>query len=326
MIYGFAAGSKEAQRARELLARDGMDYEMITNSRTVIRVFGNLSQSSRDAIRILSLPTPNNRPPENIAFWKQNGQEKLLIAGPCAVESERQLEQTAMLLRELGISYLRGGAFKPRTRSASFQGLGRAGLRLLRDVAHQHGLKVVTELMDRSQLEDILECADLIQVGSRNMFNYTLLTALGSVDTPVLLKRGMAATIEEWIEASGYIRAGGNHRVVLCERGIRTFADNSRFTLDIAAIPVARSESGLPVVADVSHAAGDRALVAPLALAALAAGADGIMTEIHPDPERALSDSRQALPFDDFRKLLDRLQELNLLPVSHKTEQPLSAR
>jgi 3-deoxy-7-phosphoheptulonate synthase len=326
MIYAFPKESSEAEFACTLLARDDIDFEKISRDRTVIRVFGALSQSTRDALEALVKEVSLDSNSERDSLLKEELAKKLLIAGPCAVESERQLEQTATLLGELGIRYLRGGAFKPRTKSASFQGLGRSGLKLLKEVAGQYDLKVVTELMDRSQLDDVLDCADIIQVGSRNMFNYTLLTALGAVDTPILLKRGMAATVDEWIEAAGYITSGGNKNVVLCERGIRTFADNSRFTLDIAAIYVARKKSGLPVIADVSHAAGDRELVPSLLHAALAGGADGAMVEIHPEPDTALSDSRQALSFDEFRRLIESLKEMRLLPGRTRFEQPLSAK
>jgi len=185
--------------------------------------------------------------------------------------------------------------------------LGKIGLKLMADAAARYGMKVVTELMDKSQLDDVAQYADVIQVGSRNMFNYSLLTALGAVDKPILLKRGMAATIDEWVHSADYIRSGGNQRIVLCERGIRTFEPRTRYTLDVLAIPLARELSGLPVIADASHAAGSRNLVPYLVKAALAAGADGIMVEVHPDPDRALSDGAQSLGFDDFKSLFDEM-------------------
>jgi len=189
-------------------------------------------------------------------------------------------------------------------------------------VAARYGMLVITELMDRSQLDDVTACADIIQIGSRNMYNYSLLTALGALDKPVLLKRGMSATIDEWLHAADYIRKGGNEKVILCERGIRTFETRTRYTLDLLAVPIARKLSGLPVIADVSHAAGDRALVPPLTLAALAVGADGIMIEIHPEPEKALSDSRQSLSFDEFESLLGDIRKMGF----EKMADPAAAR
>jgi 3-deoxy-7-phosphoheptulonate synthase len=234
----------------------------------------------------------------------------MMIAGPCSVESEDQLDRTAAFLSQRGVRYLRGGSFKPRTQSASFQGLGRIGLEIMSRVAARYGMMAVTELMDRSQLDDVVAHADIIQVGSRNMFNYSLLTALGAVDKPILLKRGMAATIDEWLHAADYIRRGGNARVILCERGIRTFEPRTRYTLDLLAIPIAQKLSGLPVIADVSHAAGERSLVAPLVMASLAAGADGIMVEVHPEPDTALSDAAQSLSFADFDAMHERARKL----------------
>ncbi|MBU1675158.1 3-deoxy-7-phosphoheptulonate synthase, partial [bacterium] len=234
----------------------------------------------------------------------------VMIAGPCAIESEEQIEAVVDFLRRRNIRYIRGGAFKPRTSPDDFQGLGEQGLRIISASARPAGLKIVTEVMDRSQIEAVCRHADILQVGSRSMFNYTLLTALGSVDKPVLLKRGMAATVDEWLQAAEYVSRGGNDRIILCERGIRTFEPRCRNMLDIAAIAQVRHLSGYPVVADPSHAAGRRELVVPLALAAAAAGADGLMVELHPDPSTALSDREQALDFDQFDTLLKRLAGL----------------
>ena len=233
-----------------------------------------------------------------------------IIAGPCAVENEEQLAEIAGTLGRLGIRYLRAGAYKPRTSVDSFQGLGKPGLELMRKYADQHGMYVVTEVMDRSQIDTVAQYADILQVGSRNMFNYTLLTALGSVRRPVLLKRGMAATIDEWSAAAEYISRGGNEEIVLCERGIRTFEPQVAHTLDIAAIVLMKKRVSYPVIADASHAAGRSDLVAPLARAATAAGADGVMLEVHPRPESALSDGKQALNLSQFEELLLDLRKI----------------
>ena len=217
-----------------------------------------------------------------------------VIAGPCSVENREMLIDTARR-REAGATMLRGGAFKPRTSPYAFQGLGVEALRLLAEVRAETGLPVVTEVMDTRQVDLVAEHADMLQVGARNMQNFALLAELGRVRRPVLLKRGSSATIKELLMAAEYIMANGNHDVVLCERGIRTYETATRNTLDIAAIPVLKRESHLPVIVDPSHAGGDAGLVAPLAFAAIAAGADGLIVEVHPDPECALSDGDQSL-------------------------------
>ncbi len=237
------------------------------------------------------------------------GEGFVVIAGPCSVESLGQLEEVAAAVKESGADMLRGGAFKPRTSPYSFQGLGIEGLRLLRRVGDEYDLPVVTEVMDPRHVGLISEYADVLQVGARNMQNFPLLRELGKVDRPVLLKRGPWATLREWLMAAEYILAGGNESVILCERGIRTFADHSRFTLDISAVPALRELTHLPVVVDPSHAAGRRSLVPPLALASLAVGADGIMVEVHPRPEEALSDGPQSLTVDGFRSLMEVLSD-----------------
>lgn len=231
-----------------------------------------------------------------------------LIAGPCSVETEKQLSQTAHYLQSLGIKLLRGGAFKPRTSPYAFQGLGHDGLTLMQSVAKQHGLHTVTELMDVRLLDTFLEAGvGALQIGSRNMQNYALLKAVGQTQTPVVLKRGLAATIKEWLLAAEYIAAQGNSQIILCERGIRSFEPSYRNMLDITAIPVAKKETHLPVIVDPSHAAGRAELIAPLAKAAIAAGADGLLIEIHPNPEEALSDKAQALDFEAFGALVESL-------------------
>ena len=218
------------------------------------------------------------------------GMEIAVMAGPCAVESEEQIEASAEFVAASGARILRGGAFKPRSSPYSYQGLGVEGLKLLRQAADRHGLAVVTEVMTIEQIEMISEYADLLQVGARNMQNYPLLTALGHAGKPVLLKRGMSATIQEWLMSAEYILTEGNPDVILCERGIRTFETATRNTLDLSAVPVIKHLSHLPIIVDPSHGVGNRRFVAPMARAAVAAGADGIMIEIHPNPDKALSD------------------------------------
>jgi 3-deoxy-7-phosphoheptulonate synthase len=239
---------------------------------------------------------------------KVGGTEVVVGAGPCAVESAAQIDSIAETVARLGAKLLRGGAFKPRSSPYTFQGLGETGLKLMRKAADRNGLLVVTEVMDPSQVSLVLEYADLMQVGARNMQNYHLLRALGDVRKPVLLKRGMSATIEELLLSAEYIMSGGNYDVILCERGIRTFETATRNTLDIAAIPVIKKLSHLPIFADPSHGTGRRDKVAPMARAAVAAGADGLLIEVHPDPEHALSDGAQSLFPEQFSKLMDELR------------------
>jgi 3-deoxy-7-phosphoheptulonate synthase len=236
------------------------------------------------------------------------GPDLAVVAGPCSVEGRQMLFDTAHAVRAAGAGLLRGGAFKPRTSPYAFQGMGEAGLRLLSEVRAETGLPVVTEVMDTRQVELVAEHADMLQVGARNMQNFALLSEVGRVQRPVLLKRGLSATIKELLMSAEYIMAQGNREVILCERGIRTYETATRNTLDVAAIPVLKAETHLPVLVDPSHAGGRADLVAPLAFAAIAAGADGLMVEVHPNPEEALSDGDQSLTFDEFRLLMDRLR------------------
>ena len=232
------------------------------------------------------------------------GTEIVAAAGPCAVESAAQIGEIAEKVARAGAKLLRGGAFKPRSSPYSFQGLGEEGLKLMRAAADDNGLLVVSEVMDPSQIDVMLPYVDVMQVGARNMQNYYLLRALGEIQKPVLLKRGMSATIEELLLSAEYIMSGGNYNVILCERGIRTFDTYMRNTMDIAAIPVIKQLSHLPVVADPSHGTGRRDKVGAMARAAVAAGADGLLIEVHPDPERALSDGAQSLYPDQFAQLM----------------------
>ena len=235
------------------------------------------------------------------------GERFILIAGPCAVESRRQIHEAAEQVKSCGASILCGGAFKPRTSPHSLQGLGREGLNLLARAGEAVDMPVVTEVIRPEDVEEVAARADMLQVGARNMQNYALLMKLGTVDRPVLLKRGLSATIDEWLAAAEYIQAGGNMQVVLCERGIRTFETATRSTLDVSAVPVVKQRCDLPIVVDPSHAAGQRELVIPLALAAAAAGADGLVVEVHPRPEEALCDKQQALAGEDLARLVELL-------------------
>jgi len=235
-----------------------------------------------------------------------------IIAGPCSVESREQMREVAACLSELGIKVMRGGAYKPRTSPFSFQGLEEKGLELLREAADEYGLLVVTEVTDSAHAEKIASYVDILQIGTRNMANFSLLRKVGEVTAesqkPVVFKRGMASTIEEWLQASNYITMNGNENVILCERGIRTFETAYRFTLDITAVPVVKSLSLLPIIVDVSHPAGRSDLVPAISRAAVAVGADGIMVEVHPNPREALCDGPQSLDLEGLRSLVNELK------------------
>jgi 3-deoxy-7-phosphoheptulonate synthase len=238
------------------------------------------------------------------------GNEIVMMAGPCSVESEEQIMIGAEIVARSGAKILRGGAFKPRTSPYSFQGMGEAGLKLLRKAADKYNLLVITEVMESSQIKLIEEYTDIFQVGARNMQNFSLLRDLGKTSTPIMLKRGLAATVEDWLMSAEYILANGNTNVMLCERGIRTFETYTRNTFDLSAIPVVQKRSHLPVIADPSHATGLRDKVLPMARAAVAAGADGIMVEVHHDPDKALSDGPQALLPDEYLELMRQVREI----------------
>jgi 3-deoxy-7-phosphoheptulonate synthase len=240
----------------------------------------------------------------DIGGIKIGGPEVIVMAGPCSVENEEQIFKIAKSVKDSGAKILRGGAFKPRSSPYSFQGLGEDGLKLMREAANEYHMKIVTEVMDKSQIDLIEKYADILQVGARNMQNYTFLKDLGKASKPIMLKRGIAATIEEWLMSAEYILSGGNQQVILCERGIRTFETATRNTMDISAIPVVKKKSHLPIVADPSHGVGIRDKVIPMARAAVAAGADGIMVEVHHDPDRALSDGAQSLYPEQFSQMM----------------------
>jgi len=236
------------------------------------------------------------------------GGKVVVMAGPCSVESPEQISCAAEIVAKAGATVIRGGAFKPRSSPYSFQGLGEEGLRLLRKAADDNGLLVVSEVMDRSQIPLVAEYADILQVGARNMQNFNLLRELGNTRKPILLKRGIAATIEELLLSAEYIMAGGNYDVILCERGIRTFESYTRNTMDISAIPIVKKLSHLPMIADPSHGTGRRDKVLPMARAAVAAGADGLIIEVHHDPDHALSDGAQSLRPEQFTLLMEQLR------------------
>jgi 3-deoxy-7-phosphoheptulonate synthase len=238
------------------------------------------------------------------------GREFVVMAGPCSVETREQLIRTAVSVADSGATLLRGGAFKPRTSPYAFQGLGEGGLELLEEGRRLTGLPIITEVMEPGQVERVADTADVLQIGARNMQNFPLLKEIGRTGKPCMLKRGLSATIEEWLMAAEYIMHAGNPNVILCERGIRTFETATRNTLDLSAIPLVKRLSHLPVIADPSHGTGHRYLVQPMALAAAAAGADGLIIEVHPQPDTALSDGPQSLTLEDFSQLMSTLEKV----------------
>ncbi len=320
------ASDEQIQRVIDRLISMGFDVHRSTGeSHTVIGAIGvhpdfdprdvELLDGVREVVRITQpykLASRAFRPGGTIVELgkgvRVGGTEVVVAAGPCAVESPEQIAKISECVARMGAKVLRGGAFKPRTSPYSFQGLGEKGLKLLRESADKNGLLVVSEVMDPSQVSLMMDYVDVLQVGARNMQNYYLLRALGEVRRPVLLKRGLSATIEELLLSAEYIMSGGNYKVILCERGIRTFETATRNTLDIAAIPVIKKLSHLPIIADPSHGTGRRDKVAPMARAAVAAGADGLLIEVHHDPEHALSDGAQSLFPEQFAQLMTELR------------------
>ncbi len=254
------------------------------------------------------------------------GNEIVVMAGPCAVESEEQLFETAREVKAAGATILRGGAFKPSTSPYQFRGLGKPGLELLAQVGKELGLPIITEVMSILEVELIASYADILQIGARSMQNFALLEAVGKVGKPIMLKRGLSATIQEWLLAAEYILAQGHEQLMLCERGIRTFETYTRNTMDISAIPLIEKVSHLPIIADPSHGTGKWYLVSPLALAAVAAGADGVMVEVHPNPDMALKDGAQSLSFDNFCQLMSRLKPVAAGVGRSLTTPPVGAK
>lgn len=244
---------------------------------------------------------------------KIGGRELFVIAGPCSIESRDQLVACAKIAKQYGANALRGGAYKPRTSPYDFQGMGPEGVKLISEVANEYGLLSVTEVMDMNQLDDVVPYIDIIQIGARNAQNYSLLKELGKLNTPILLKRGFATTYQELLMAAEYIMVGGNHNVILCERGIRTFETYTRNTLDLNAVPALQELTHLPVMVDPSHGTGVRSLVPVMARAGIAAGASGVLVEMHPNPDKSVSDAMQALSFDTFGQMMSELKQVNQL-------------
>lgn len=320
------ATEDQIQRAINKLMEMGFDIHRSTGARqTVLGAVGalvdfdtrdiELQEGVEEVVRISApykLASRHFRPEGSVIQLGKGvavgGEQVVMMAGPCSVESAEQIETIAALVAKEGVRVLRGGAFKPRTSPYSFQGLGKIGLQLMRAAADRHDLLVVSEVMDHTQIPLMMECVDVLQVGARNMQNYNLLKEVGKVSKPVLLKRGISATLEELLLSAEYIMAGGNYNVILCERGIRTFESYTRNTLDISAIPVIKKLSHLPIIVDPSHGTGRRDKVPPMARAAVAAGGDGLLIEVHDDPEKALSDGAQSLYPEQFEQLMKELR------------------
>ncbi|MFC1969744.1 3-deoxy-7-phosphoheptulonate synthase [Chloroflexota bacterium] len=312
------------QRAKSL----GLNFQLnLGTDKTVVAILGsNTGQLSTDIFAVLPGVETVTRimKPYKLAAREFKAEDSVLsingvevggkrivvMAGPCAVESEEQLAAAASVIKKAGACFLRGGAFKPRTSPFSFQGLEKAGLELLARVRERFDIPVVTEVVDPHDVGLVSKYADVLQVGARNMQNYALLTEIGKSKSPVVLKRGLAATITEWLTAADYLLAQGNNQVILCERGIRTFEDSTRFSLDIGSIPVIKKSSHLPLIVDPSHAAGHYALVPAMARAVVAAGADGLLIEVHPNPKEALVDGVQSLTPSDFARLMEELKRI----------------
>ena len=334
VVMARTAGEAEILGVKSHILAEGMTpYDHQGSERVVIAVVGDVGPRKQVLMsRLAGLPgveqvTPISRPfkltsrefrPEDTVIRVLDaviGDGSLTVmAGPCSVESRDQLLETADAVAAAGATILRGGAFKPRTSPYSFQGLGVEALRYLAEARDRTGLPVITEVMEPNQLDIIAEYADIVQIGTRNMQNYSLLNAVGRVARPVMLKRGYGATVEEWLMAAEYIVSSGNPNVILCERGIRTFETYTRNTLDLSAVPLLHHLTHLPVIVDPSHATGKRWLVKPLAIGGVAVGADGVMVEVHPDPDAALSDAEQQLTLDQFRDLM-----ADLMPVHEHT-------
>jgi 3-deoxy-7-phosphoheptulonate synthase len=284
----------------DVMSLDQREFELMDGVQEVVRVSEPYKLASRTFRRDNTVVEVNG--------CRIGGKDVVVMAGPCTIENEKQLFETARSVARAGAKVLRGGAYKPRTSPYSFQGMGVEGLKLLQAAGREFGLATVSEVMEISQIEAALEYVDIIQIGARNMQNFNLLAAVGQTRKPVLLKRGMAATIQEWLLATEYVMAGGNYKVILCERGIRTFETYTRNTLDLSAIPVVHKLSHLPIIVDPSHATGLRDKVMPMARAAVAAGADGLLIEVHVEPEKALCDGPQSLYPEQFVELMDELR------------------
>jgi 3-deoxy-7-phosphoheptulonate synthase len=328
VVMHLSASQKNIDSVVKSIESMGLQAHPLPGStRTAIGITGNINAVNPDQLasmegvlelvrvtRPYKLASREMHPDNTVVKTPQTtigGGNFTIIAGPCSVESEALTLEIAEFLKSEGVHLLRAGAFKPRTSPYSFQGMGREGLEILKKVRAKTGIGIVTELMDTEEADVVEDCADIIQIGTRNMQNYALLRRVGKMKKPVLLKRGMSATLEEWLMAAEYILAGGNKQVLLCERGVRTFNDHSRNTLDLSVVPPLQATSHLPVLIDPSHGTGKRAYVPPMALASLASGADGLLLEIHPNPDKAASDGMQTIDFPTFTKLRKTLEQLS---------------
>ncbi|MFO7711957.1 MAG: 3-deoxy-7-phosphoheptulonate synthase [Dehalococcoidia bacterium] len=336
VIMRIGCSQDEISRVTNRIVDAGLRVYMRNGvERTVIGVVGQSYPGLRDALE--SLPGVDQVMPVSKPYQLSSrefhpddtivkvggvtigGKELVVMAGPCAVESEEQLLATAQAVKAAGATVLRGGAFKPRTSPYEFRGLGERGLRILAEVGNEVQMPIVTEVMAPDDIDLVSQYADILQIGSRNMQNFVLLDEVGRTRKPILLKRGLSSNIQEWLLAAEYVLLQGNEQVILCERGIRTFENYARNTMDINAIPIVEKLSHLPVIADPSHATGKWYLVPPLALAAVAAGADGLLIEVHPNPDMALADGPQSLTFDNFRLLMSQL-----LPIAEARNRKLA--
>ena len=313
------SSAEQLQKVVFELSKSGLDSKVIKGrTKNVIYVDGDLKRLSDEVCRLPGVDryvdlTARKRLTESCGNKKRlavkvgqqeiGGNELALIAGPCAVESYEQIFKTAQFIKKVGGKFLRGGAYKPRTSPYSFEGMGLEGLKMLHEAAKQNGLKSVSEVTSEKHLDNCMKYCDVLQVGTRNMQNFELLKEIGKTNFPVVLKRGYAATVEEWINAAEHIVSGGNKNVILCERGIRTFESSTRYTLDVSSVAVVKKKCSLPVIVDPSHAAGQVDYVRPLALAAVAAGADGLMVEVHPNAKFAFCDRLQQLNFEQYEEL-----------------------
>ena len=326
MIIKLDKNISTLQKEQILLTLQGHGFYLQENGQTsIIRLAGNSEVLPKEKIenlpgvevvidseRSYHLVTREYRPENTVVELDGvsiGGLEPVVMAGPCAVESEEQILRTARLVQSAGVKIMRGGAYKPRTSPYSFTGLEEKGLQLLSQARRETGVLIITEVLDTADIELVAKYSDILQIGSRNMQNYKLLKAVGRQQRPVMLKRGMSATLEEFLGSAEYIISGGNENIILCERGIRTFVDYSRNTLDLNIVPVIKKISHLPIIVDPSHGTGRRDIIEPMSLAALAAGADGIMVEVHPDPPASWSDPDQALYPDQFRQLMEKINQ-----------------
>jgi 3-deoxy-7-phosphoheptulonate synthase len=338
MIVVMKVGSSrdEISRVKNRIEAGGLKAHISEGiEHTVIGVLGQVFPDLRDALEVLpgvdqvipvskpyKLASREFHPRDTIVEINGvaiGGNEIVVMAGPCAVESEEQILATAQAVKAAGATVLRGGAFKPRTSPYQFRGMGESGLKLLAQAGKETQMPIITEVMSPDHVGLVAEYADILQIGARNMQNFILLDEVGKIKKPVLLKRGLSSSIQEWLLAAEYVLAQGNEQVILCERGIRTFETYTRNTMDLSAIPIIEKVSHLPIIADPSHATGKWYLVSPLALAAVAAGADGLLIEVHPNPDMALADGPQSLTFDNFRLLMSRL-----LPIAQARNRKLA--